>query len=177
MLGNERIGIDSTASLKWFALYTRSHHEKSVAQRLNEKGIESFLPLYQSERNWSNNRKPRLALPLFPNYVFVHVAPRKRFEALSSKGAVTFVGPGDTATPIEDAEIQRFQKFCGLADFEPCSQIAIGDRARITSGPLTGLEGVVTYERGKARVMISIQTIARSVCVDVPAECIETIPA
>lgn len=176
MLGNNGTGIDSAASLKWFALYTRTHHEKSVALRLNEKGFESFLPLYRSVRKWSNNRKPRLALPLFPNYVFVHIAPRERFETLSVQGAVAFVGPGNTATSIDDAEIQRFQRFHRLAEFQPCSQITEGARARITSGPLVGLEGAVTYERGKARVVISIQTISRSVCVDVPVECIDTIP-
>lgn len=177
VVGSDGTGIASTASLKWFALYTRSHHEKSVAQRLGERGIESFLPLYRSERRWSNNRRPRLSLPLFPNYVFVHIAPRERFETLSTQGAVALVGPRNTAGPIEDAEIERFKRFHRLADFEPCSEITKGSHARITSGPLAGLEGDVTYEKGKARVVISIQTISRSVCVDVPVECIDTIPA
>src|SRR5579862_5009621 len=75
----------------WFAVYTRTHHEKSVMQHLTDRGIESFLPLYKAARHWTNYRKVFLDLPLFPNYVFVHISLRERVRTLEVPGVVSLV--------------------------------------------------------------------------------------
>ena len=58
--------------LKWYAVTTRSRHEKVVAEQLWQKEIECFLPLREVLSTWKDRRK-KIQLPLFPGYLFVHV--------------------------------------------------------------------------------------------------------
>src|SRR5260370_16375401 len=51
-------------SANWFAAYTNSHHEKSVASLFAERQIESFLPLYATLHRWKNGCEMNLELPL-----------------------------------------------------------------------------------------------------------------
>src|ERR1700692_1792555 len=54
----------------WYAAYTFANHEKGVAQQLERRSVECFLPLYESVRRWKD-RRVRLCPPFFPGYVFV----------------------------------------------------------------------------------------------------------
>ena len=73
----------------WFAAHTNSHHEKRVASHLAERQIESFLPLYATRHRWKNRCKMNIELPLFPNYVFVHIDPRERVRVLEVPGVLS----------------------------------------------------------------------------------------
>lgn len=55
----------ATAEAQWYALYTMAHHEKCVAQQLQQHERECFLPLYRSVRRWTDRTK-HLELPRFP---------------------------------------------------------------------------------------------------------------
>ena len=57
----------------WYAVYTTSRAEKKVKQRLDESGIENYLPLRTEIRIWSD-RKKKVSLPLIPGYIFVRIA-------------------------------------------------------------------------------------------------------
>jgi hypothetical protein len=80
------------SSANWFAAYTNSHHEKRVASHFGERQIESFLPLYATLHRWKNRCEVDLDLPLFPNYVFVHIDPRDRVRMLEVPGVLSLVG-------------------------------------------------------------------------------------
>ena len=77
---------------KWFAVYTISRHEKRVAQHLTQRQIEFYLPLYRSERRWSDGSRVTLDLPLFPGYLFVHIKKTERVRVLDVPGALAVVG-------------------------------------------------------------------------------------
>ena len=62
----------------WYAIYTRSRFEKKIAADLTSKGLESFLPLHEVIRFWSD-RKKKVEMPLFPSYVFVHANTKERY--------------------------------------------------------------------------------------------------
>ena len=74
----------------WYAAYTHARHEKKVAQQLEQRGIEHFLPLYRSVRRWKDRRK-ELDLVLFPGYVFVRVPVSQRLRVLQLPGVSRFV--------------------------------------------------------------------------------------
>ena len=57
---------------RWYAVHTRSRHEKRVSQMLEGKAVECFLPLYQSVHRW-NDRNALVSQPLFPGYVFARL--------------------------------------------------------------------------------------------------------
>jgi hypothetical protein len=76
------------SSANWFAAYTDSHPEKRVASHFGERQIESFLPLYATLHGWKNRCEVDRDLPLFPNYVFVHIDPRESCAGARSAGCV-----------------------------------------------------------------------------------------
>jgi len=109
--------IDGAAAQKFyvnsFAVYTNSHREKRVVPHFAERQIESFLPLYATRHRWKNRCKMNLELPLFPNYVFVHIDPRERVRVLEVPGVLSLVGFGRTLAPLPDCEIEALRS--GLA--------------------------------------------------------------
>lgn len=154
---------------RWFAAYTRSHHEKSVAKRLEDLGIEHFLPVYESRRSWSCNRKVDISLPLFPNYIFTRGTWAERSRTLATPGVLTIVRSGTSGGVIEDHEIAQLQRYLGLGKFQPDSAVSGGNLVRITSGPLAGLVGPAVWKHGSARVVLTISSIGQGASVRVSA--------
>ncbi len=161
-------------SPSWKAAYTRQHHEKSVATHLAGLGVECFLPLYREERHWSNNRKPILEMPLFPNYLFVRISAQFRVQVLKTPGVIDLVGRNSTTDRISDKEIEILRTALHLRKPEP-HPFALGENVRIVSGPLSGLEGVVSRQKGSLRIVITVPLIRQSVSIEVAATELETV--
>lgn len=162
--------LSGDTQAKWFAVYTRSHHEKSVARRFEHLGIDHFLPLYKSSRSWSCNRSVDLSLPLFPNYIFIRLAPSGRSRALATPGVLTIVRSGPSGGGIDDHEISQLKKYLGAGKFQPDSPVSEGSLVRITSGPLVGLVGTVVWRANSARVVLTISSIGQGASVEVSAD-------
>jgi transcription antitermination factor NusG len=159
----------------WFAAFTRSHHEKCVAQRLTERDIKNFLPLYKATHRWTHYRVVALDIPLFPNYVFVNISPNQRIRTLEVPGILWLVGQGNTADPVPDVEIESLRSALQSKKVEPHPYSVKGTRVRIVAGPLAGREGVIQREKGGLRVVLTIDLIKQSVAVEVDADEIETL--
>jgi len=157
----------------WFAVYTRSHHEKRVAENLTQREIENFLPRYQAVHRWTHDRRVSLDLPLFPNYLFVRIAPQERVRVLGVGGVISLVGSSHGAMPIRDIDIDILRTELCLRNFEPHPYLAAGSRARIIAGPLTGMHGVVQRWKGGLRVVLAVDIIMQSVAVEVDASEVE----
>ncbi len=153
----------------WFALYTRTHHEKRVMEHLTERGIENYLPLYKAVHTWTHYRKVTLDLPLFPNYLFVHVAFRERVRVLEAPGALSFAGSRSTPSRLAESEIQSLRSALEQRRFEPHPYLTAGTRARIVAGPLVGMEGIVVRTKSTLRVVLTVDLIMQSVAVEVDA--------
>jgi transcription antitermination factor NusG len=158
---------------RWYAAHTKSRHEKTVAEQLQNKGIETFLPLYATVRRWKNGNH-LVQLPLFPGYAFARFALDDRLPVLKVPGVVRLVGFSGKPVAIEDDKVESLRQ--ALADgisAEPHPYLTEGRRVRITAGPLVGREGILVRRQGTARVVLSIDLIQRSVLVDVNAESLE----
>jgi len=153
----------------WYAVHTRSRHEKSVSTQFIGRDIETFLPAYQAVHRWRNGRH-RVELPLFPGYTFVRIALAQRLEVLKVPGVVRLVGFNGTPTPLEDDEIESLRRalLAGVGA-APHAYLKVGRRVRITAGPLVGREGILVRRQGTTRVVLSIDLIQRSILVDVEA--------
>jgi transcription antitermination factor NusG len=156
-----------TQSPAWFALYTRHQHEKSSAQVLAQKGVTVFLPLYKAAHRWKD-RMQELSLPLFPNYVFVLLSSVPRSLVLSTPGVYDFVRLSGVPAPIPEEEIEAVRRVVerGLRA-EPHPFLNTGDRVRVTSGPLQGLEGNLARKKSFYRLILSVELLARSIAVEV----------
>ncbi|HZT70966.1 MAG TPA: UpxY family transcription antiterminator [Terriglobia bacterium] len=158
---------------RWYAAYTRSRHEKTVAHQLTSKGIETFLPLYETVRRWKNGDH-RVQLPLFPGYAFARIELDDRLAVLKVPGVVRLVGFNGTPVPLEDAEVEGLREMLASGvRAVPHPYLTEGRRVRITAGPLAGREGILVRRKGAVRVVISIDLIQRSVLVDLDASELE----
>ncbi len=149
----------------WFAIQTRSRHEKKVADELTGRGVEVFLPLITQTRKWSDRVK-KVDFPLFAGYAFVRIAPepKTRVSVLSANGVVRFVGPTAQGTPIPEHEIENLRlALVNDIALRPLPFVKIGQRVRIRSGALAGMEGILMGTRGQRQLVVSISTIQRSV--------------
>jgi len=160
---------------RWFAVYTNSRHEKCVAKHFDERQIESFLPLYQKLHHWIKRNSVRVDLPLFPNYVFVHIAPQQRTSVLAVPGVLGMVGRGHIASSLPDAEIESLRTGLQLRKFEPHSYLVAGERVRIKAGSMEGMEGILLRKKNELRVVLTLDLIKRSVAVEVDAQDVEPV--
>jgi transcription antitermination factor NusG len=162
----------------WFALYTTSRHEKRVAQHLCQRQIEFFLPLYQSQRKWNNGLKVTLELPLFPGYLFVRIQRSQRVAVLSVPGALAVVGgTGGEPAALPEGTVDALRRVLELRAAEPHPLMTAGQRARVHTGPLAGLEGVVVRSKGNFRVVITVAHIMKSFSAEVDLENLEPLPS
>src|SRR5262245_28740042 len=134
--------ITSDLGPLWYAIYAKHHHEKKVADRLQRKGIEIFLPVHPTVRRWKD-RKKTVAMPLFPGYLFLRSDLRNKLEILSTAGVFFLVENGGRACPVPEHEIEMVRAVVqGDAPFEPHPYLEAGEPVRIKSGPLTGICGL-----------------------------------
>jgi len=165
---------DPSRPSSWFALYTTARHEKRVAEHLGQREIECYLPLYRSQRRWNDGSRVTLDLPLFPGYLFIRIRRDERGNALSVPGAVAVVGgTGGEPAPLPDAAIDALR--AGLAEraAQPHSMVTAGQRVRIRSGALCGLEGIVVRAKNGYRVVLTLEQIMQSYAVEVDREDLE----
>jgi transcription antitermination factor NusG len=152
---------------QWYGLHTRPRHEKIVASRLQERGVSIFLPLVKEVHRWSD-RKKTVELPLFSCYVFARFKPNRsdRLRVLRVEGVFGLVGSGGEGSPIPEAQIDAVRS---LVETQlPWSShpfLKVGQRVRVRSGALDGMEGVLVSRSGERTLVISVDTIQRSLAV------------
>lgn len=153
--------------MKWYALQTRSRHEKMVTRQLEERGVEVFLPLMTETRRWSD-RKKLVQFPLFPGYTFVRLiyAPDSRLQVLRVEGVVGFVGTHGQGSPIPQEQIESVQTILKSdVPFAAYPYLKIGQRVRIRGGSLEGTEGILVGKKSDGMLVISIDLIQRSLAI------------
>jgi len=151
----------------WHALYTRYQHERLVQQILNEKGFETFLPLYQTRHRWKDRVK-QIQVPLFPSYVFVRGGLDRRLDIISTTGFHSIVSEGERPGIITSDEIDTMRQLVETQlRVEPHPFLKVGDRVRVKSGPLAGLEGLLVRKKNQYRLVLSIELLQQSVAAEV----------
>ena len=165
--------LTSGAPCQWFAVYTAPRNEKRVAELLELRRVENFLPTYRSSRQWKNGTRPEIELPLFPNYLFIHIVREDRGRVLATPGVVMIVGRGVEPAPLPDFEIDSLRTGLHLRKVEPHPYLTVGRRVRIKSGAMYGLEGVLVRRKNCDRVVITLDCIRQSMAVEVAAEELE----
>jgi transcription antitermination factor NusG len=151
------------SDLSWFALQVRSRHEATVAEQLSGKGYELFFPSYRCRKHWSDRIKD-VEAPLFPGYLFCRFNPQTRLPILKTPGVIQIVGFNRRPVPVDDGEILAIQRFIAAGiPSQPWPFLQLGDRVRIESGPLRGLEGILIEFKGNHRLVVSVTLLQRSV--------------
>jgi transcriptional antiterminator RfaH len=160
--------------LQWYAAYTNSRAEKKVLKELQKQGIEVYLPLQKKLRQWSDRRK-WVEEPLIRCYIFVRIDIGNYYQVLNTTGVVRYITFEGKAVPIPEKQIDVLRKLvANEADVEVTSEnFTPGDKVKVVSGPMHGLEGELVDFRGNRRVMIRIEHIGQQLLVSIPAGFLE----
>lgn len=166
---------NSAGTGNWYALLTRHQHEKTVAAALSNKNHVVYLPLYRSVRRWQDRAK-QILLPLFPCYVFVREGMDRQLEILKTPGIIHIVSWGGRPAIVPQTQlvaVRQILESCLHVESHPYLQC--GDRVRVKTGPLMGLEGILVRKKGLARLVISMEMLGRSAAVEIDVLNVERI--
>jgi len=160
----------SASELNWYAVTTRSRHEKVVAEQLWQKEIECFLPLHEVISKWKDRLK-KVQFPLFPGYLFVHVPiQERRLDILKVPSVVRIIGFNGEPVSIPGPEVQAVKQLVfSTLPYDPYPYIVKGNRVEIVRGPLRGLQGNLVEKKGAFRFILSIDLIQQAVACEVDA--------
>src|SRR5882724_12535084 len=149
---SEQVHETTAAAFSWYALHTKHQHEKSVTNVLAEKGFEVFCPTYAEVHRWKDRRK-EVTLPLFPGYLFIAGGLDRRVDVLSTPGVCAIVSFGNTAAIVPEKEISAIRLAAASSQLmEPHPFLKEGQKVRVRSGPLSGLEGILRRWKDRLRL-------------------------
>jgi transcription antitermination factor NusG len=154
-------------ALRWFALRTRSRHEKLVRDRLTGQGIEPLLPTVRRLSQWKD-RKKEIEMPLFSGYYFARFAWRDRLAAQKISGVVEIVGGGERPEPIPDEEIDALKiLMASTLRYDAHPYLHEGMAVEVVRGPLQGVRGILVRKEKRHRLVIAVHLIQQSAAVEI----------
>lgn len=155
------------ADSPWFAVNVRSNQEKIAEGLLREKGYATFCPL-QRKRSRRRDKVLDLELPLFPGYLFCQFAPHNRGPIVTLTPVVRVIGIGKTPVAVDQSELSAVRAIVDSGvPYTPWPHLGVGESVRVVAGPLAGLTGILTGERGADRVVVNVGLIHRAVAAEV----------
>ena len=151
----------------WFAIQVRARQEFGISQHLQSNGYEWFLPLYKRKKHWSDRIK-EVQSPLFPGYLFCRFDPFDRLPILKIPGVIQIVGFNRQPIPVDEDEIGAIQVLVASGvPHQPCPYLEVGDKVRIETGPLRGLEGLLVEFQSNHQLVLCVTLLQRSVAVKI----------
>jgi transcription antitermination factor NusG len=157
----------------WNVLYTTPRAEKKVYDRLIEMGVETYLPLYKTIRQWSD-RKKKVEVPLFNSYIFVRSPEKQRFEILSVYGVVRYLYYLGKPAIIRQKEIDGIRRFLNQSEGYKIS-VEVGDKVQIASGVMEGVFGEVV-RIGKDKLVLQIEQLGMNLVAEVDRDMVKMKP-
>ncbi len=154
--------------MEWYAVHTRSRHEKQVDLFLGRKEIETFLPLVHTLSR-RKDRKKHVDIPLFPGYMFVHVEKERLFDVKYTRGVTRIIGVDiDDPTPIPDKQIMDIKSVLETdVQLDPFPYLKKGRAVRVKSGPLKGFDGILVERKGHYKLVIQIDLLQKGAAAEV----------
>lgn len=142
----------------WHVLHVLSNHEKKVAQHLEVRSIEYYLPLYKEKVKWTD-RTVVAERPLFSGYVFARFETQSRIPVISTPGVLRLLG-NQKWDLVEEEELEKIRD--GLAKglpMRPHPAISVGTKVLIRAGVFAGVEGVVSELRKQCKVVLTLAAV------------------
>jgi transcriptional antiterminator NusG len=153
----------------WYAVRTRSRHEKLVRDELQARGAEPFLPLWERWSRWKD-RRVRIATPLFPGYCFARFGPAERLRVLTVRGVVGIVGGPGGPEPVPPRELEAVRALVeGPLRYDPCPFLEVGMEVEVIRGPLLGVRGRLLRKGRSTRLLVGVNLIRQGVSLDIDA--------
>ncbi len=167
------IAIPDGLSGRWWVAHTKPRNEKALARDLELLGLHYYLPMRaKMTRSRRTGRRSQSIIPVFPGYLFFNSDDDQRTSATTTNRIAGTLVVADQASLVR--ELRQVQKLLSSgADFNWGPSISVGDWARVISGPLLGLEGLVQKRLTRMRLVLNVNMLSQSVSIEVPQDCIE----
>jgi transcription antitermination factor NusG len=99
--------------------------------------------------------------------VFVRVPLAERTRVLRIPGVAYLLGSPSGPTPLADGEISAIGELSRSGSHaQPHPYLSIGQRVKVRSGALKGVEGILIRKTDNLRLVISVDSIMRSVILE-----------
>jgi len=164
----------------WIAVYTKSRHEKRVAQSLGQRGFDCYLPLLPAVSRW-HDRKRTVWWPLFPGYLFARLTPSNLSALHAVPGVVSVVSVAGVPATIPNAEIENVRRLAEAIALtgsgpKPAVLVTEGESIEVAKGPFRGVQGRVVEHRGdRITLNVGVSAIGQGVRLEVAEECVRSI--
>jgi transcriptional antiterminator NusG len=156
-----------TGSLHWYALRTKSRHEKLVRDQLDKQGIEPLLPTVKRLSQWKD-RKKEIEVPLFSGYCFVRFSQREKAPVRQTTGVVEIIGSGSRPEPIPEQEIDALRRLMtSVLPYDPHPYLHEGMKVEVVRGPLQGVLGILMRKEKRHRLVIGVHLIQQAAAVEI----------
>ncbi len=150
----------------WYVVHTYSGYENAVAEAIMKAAENRHLqdlvqavniPMETVKEIGDNNETKMVERKVFPGYVLVKmVMTDESWHVVRNiRGVTGFVGSGNKAIPLSESEIAAL----GMEKTEVVVAFKLGDRVKVTDGPLEGFYGIVDevdVDRERLRVIVSM---------------------
>jgi len=156
----------------WYVAIVNNNHEKSVQERLERLGHESYVAKQRVVRIWKNGRKGKVDKVVLPSMVFVKCTEQERKEIvtlpyinrfMTNKAGGLTNGLSKPLAVIPQKQIDTLRFMLGQSDV-PVTLVdtpyKLHDRIVIVRGRLKGLEGeVLETAEGKSELIVRIDIL------------------
>jgi len=157
----------------WWVAHTKSRREKTLANFLSGKGIGYYLPLIK-KRQAGSRRERYSYVPLFSGYMFMKGSSTDRYEAFTSNQVANVIAVKDQDRLLNElAQIKKALSTGGPV--YPYDFLAQGQKVRVKTGPMKGIEGIIIEKKGQYRLALNVTTISQSFALDVEADMVEAV--
>ena len=159
---------------RWWAVYTKSRAEKTLARHLYTRSVPYYLPLYRN--TWQKSGRSFTShLPLFPGYVFLFGDDSARVAALESNCISRLLPVPDQPRLFTD--LRRVDRMLSArAPVAPVDQFVPGQPVRIVAGPFKGLTGTLVRHGSQLRLVVEVAFLNQAVWAEVEPWTVEPAP-
>lgn len=166
--------------INWYVAYTRVKQEFVIKKKLDDLGVESFLPSEERVVETSLGRKTIRVL-LIHGMIFIHTDRATSFSLLNDHFLnIVYLKDieGRHSLIVPDNQMRDFMF---VLDFSSSGievlnkDLKRGDRVRVIKGPLRGLEGELVRLKGHKRVVIRLDGVASIATSYIPGSFLERI--
>jgi transcription antitermination factor NusG len=156
---------------RWYALKTRSRHEKRVRDQLVQRGVDTFLPVCDSWRQWKD-RKTRVEMPLFPGYCFARFPLVDRLRVMTVAGVASLVSINNRPEPIREDELAAIRHLVSTRlHYDPHPFLEEGMDVEVVRGPLAGVRGKLLRKDRVTRLVLAVTLVRQAAVVEIhPAD-------
>ena len=155
----------------WWVAHTKSRNEKILARQLVSSKVPYFLPMHWKVSK-SRGRTIRSLLPLFPGYLFFCGSEDQRLDVLKTNRAAGLIAVENQNQLVR--ELLPIETMLKLGKTVlPHDYIQVGQRCRVTAGPLAGSVGMVVQTPKETRLVLQVDMLGQAASVEIASDMVE----